>query len=293
MNSEITQPIDRRVLQQRRQRFAATAGDYDFLLQRVAEDIAERLQIVQRDFPNAINVGAHHGLVSRAIRSLDNIGMVIDVEGTQELLQRCDGPSVIGDEEALPFSDGQLDLAVSGLALQFVNDLPGTLVQIRRALKPDGLFLAGLMGGETLKELRHAWLIAEEEISGGASPRVLPFVDVRQLGGLAQRAGFALPVADSDVVEVTYSTPLALMHDLRAMGASNVLTGRRRVPVTKRLLQRVCEVYADLFALSDGRVPATFEILMLTAWVPDESQPKPLKPGSAQISLTKVLGERD
>ncbi|MCH9806190.1 MAG: methyltransferase domain-containing protein [Alphaproteobacteria bacterium] len=292
MNSEIAKPIDRSVLLKRRDRFAARAADHDFLLQRVAEDIFERLAIVQRDFARAVNVGAHHGLVSRAIRELPNVGIVVDLEPAGGLLQECDGPRVLGDEEALPFGEGDFDLAVSGLALQFVNDLPGTLVQIRRALKPDGLLLAALMGGETLKELRHAWLVAEEEVTGGASPRVLPFVDVRQLGGLAQRAGFALPVADADVVQVTYQSPLALMNELRCMAAGNVLSGRRRVPVTRGLLMRACEVYADIYGMPDGRVPATFEILTLTAWVPDESQPKPLKPGSAQVSLAKVLGSK-
>ena len=197
------------------------------------------------------------------------------------------------DDEHLPFGEASLDLAVSGLSLQLVNDVPGALVQLRRALKPDGLLLAALLGGETLKELREAWLIAEEEISGGASPRVAPFGDVRELGALLQRAGFALPVADSDVVRVTYASPLALMHELRAMAASNMLVERRRVPVTRRLLMRAAEVYAERFALPDGRIPATFEIITLTAWVPHESQQKPLAPGSAKLRLADALGVRE
>ncbi len=190
----------------------------------------------------------------------------------------------------MPFAPASLDLVVSGLALHHVNDLPGSLVQIRRALKPDGLFLAALLGGETLKELREAWLIAEDEVSGGASPRVAPFADVRDLGGLLQRAGFALPVADTDVVRVTYASPLDLMREIKAMGASNVLTARRRVPVTRTLLFRAAEVYAERFALADGRIPATFEIITLTAWVPHESQQKPLQPGSAKARLADALG---
>ena len=197
---------------------------------------------------------------------------------------------IVADEEALPFRDGSLDLVVSGLALQFVNDLPGTLHQIRRTLKPDGLMLAALLGGETLKELREAWLIAEDEVSGGASPRVAPFADVRELGGLLQRAGFALPVADADVVHVTYATPLALMREIKAMGGSNVLNARRRVPVSKGLLMRACEVYIDRFGLAGGRVPATFEIITLTGWSPHDSQQKPLQPGSAKVRLSDALG---
>ena len=197
---------------------------------------------------------------------------------------------VVADEEALPFADASLDLVVSGLSLQLVNDLPGALVQIRRALKPDGLLLASLLGGATLQELREAWLAAEAEISGGASPRVAPFADVRDMGALLQRAGFALPVVDSETVTVTYANPLALMQEIKAMGASNMLLARRRTPVTRGLLLRAAEIYAERFAGADGRVPATFEILTLTAWAPDESQPKPLRPGSAQTRLADALG---
>jgi SAM-dependent methyltransferase len=238
----------------------------------------------------AANIGAHHGLLSQRLRASAGIATIVDVERSEALLDRCQGSRVVADEEALPFAPASLDLVVSGLSLQLVNDLPGTLLQLRRALKPDGLLLAALLGGETLKELRQAWLAAEAEVSGGASPRVAPFADVRDLGGLLQRAGFALPVVDSEVVTVTYSSPLALMRDLKAMGASNMLAARRKIPVTRRLLQRAAEIYAERFARADGRVPATFEILTLTAWAPDESQQKPLRPGSAQARLADTLG---
>ena len=181
---------------------------------------------------------------------------------------------------------------VSGLSLQLVNDLPGALIQINRALKPDGLLLAALLAGETLKELREAWLLAEDEMLGGASPRVAPFTDVRELGRLLQRAGFALPVADSDLVRVTYASPLALMREIKAMGASNMLTERRRIPVTRGLLFRAAEIYQRKFGQPDGRIPATFEIITLTGWVPHESQQKPLSPGSAQVRLADVLKPR-
>ena len=282
--------FDRELMLRRRNRHAATAASHDFLLQRVADDFAERLAIVRREFPVAASVGAYHGVVSEQLRCVTSIGSIVDVEASPALLAMCGARAIGADDEHLPFSEASLDLAVSGLSLQFVNDIPGVLAQLRRALKPDGLLLAALLGGETLKELREAWLIAEEEVCGGASPRVAPFGDVRELGALLQRAGFALPVADSDVVRVTYATPLALMHELRAMAASNMLVERRRVPVTRRLLMRAAEVYAERFALPDGRIPATFEIITLTAWVPHESQQKPLAPGSAKMRLADALG---
>jgi SAM-dependent methyltransferase len=290
---EPTRIFDRALIERRRDRAADTAESHDFLLARVADDMAERLSIVQRRFPLAANIGAHHGLLSRRIQGIAGIERVVNVDRSQRLLSRCGALRVVADEEALPFADASLDLAVSGLSLQLVNDLPGTLVQVRRALKPDGLLLASLLGGETLKELRQAWLAAEDEVTGGASPRVAPFADVRDLGALAQRAGFALPVVDSETVTVTYASPLALMQELKAMGASNMLVARRRRPVTRGLLLRAAAVYAERFADAGGRVPATFEILTLTAWAPDESQPKPLRPGSAQTRLADALGTRE
>lgn len=285
-----TQIFDRELLSRRRDRFAADAHGHDFLLERVADDIAERLAIVRRTFPLAVNIGASHGIVSRRIRGIAGITDIVDVDLSPHLLARCDGLRVVADEEALPFATGSLDLVISGLALQLVNDLPGTLVQIRHALKPDGLLLAALLGGNTLTELRQAWLAAEAELTGGASPRVAPFADVRDLGALLQRAGFALPVVDSETVTVSYESPLALMREIKAMGGSNMLAARNRRPLSRRLLVRVCEIYADMFALPDGRIPATFEILTLTAWAPDASQPKPLRPGSAQARLADALG---
>ncbi len=281
--------FDRDLLLRRRERHAEGAPAHDFLLARVADDFAERLALIKRRFPLAANIGAHHGLLSRRLAGVAGIERIVNVERSLRLLRGCGGWRVAADEEALPFADASLDLAVSGLALHLVNDLPGALVQIRRALKPDGLLLAALLGGATLTELRQSWLAAEVEVTGGASPRVAPFADVRDLGGLLQRAGFALPVVDSEVVTVTYASPLALMHEVRAMGASNMLVARRRHPVTRRLLLRAAEIYAERFG-SAGRVPATFEILTLTAWAPDKSQQKPLRPGSAKARLADALG---
>jgi SAM-dependent methyltransferase len=288
------QIFDQSLIRARRNRIAVQgrAGESDFLLSRVAEDFAERLGIVRRDFPRAASIGAYHGLLAERLRALPNVGDMIDVEASGNGVGLSRSPKVVANDGALPFAPQSLDLVVSGLSLHLVNDLPGVLVQINRALKPDGLFLAALLAGETLKELREAWLTAEEELSGGASPRVAPFADVRQLGSLLQRAGFALPVADSDPVRVTYESPLALMRDLKAMAASNMLIERSRTPVTRRLLLRAAEVYQERFGLAGGRIPATFEIVTLTGWVPHESQQKPLAPGSAEVRLSDVLKPR-
>lgn len=287
--------FDRALLAQRRRRAAPGATAHDFLLERASDDIAERLAIVRRRFPLAANIGAHHGVLSRRILGVAGIARVIDVDATASLLGRAGERDlrVVADEEALPFADASLDLAVSALSLHLVNDLPGVLLQIRRALKPDGLLLASMLGGASLNELRTAWLEAEAEVTGGASPRVAPFADVRDMGALLQRAGFALPVVDSETVTVTYADPLALMREIKGMGASNMLRARRRTPVTRGLLLRAAEIYGERFAGANGRVPATFEILTLTAWAPDPSQPKPLRPGSATARLADALGVKE
>lgn len=281
--------FDRDLLLRRRSRWAREAPEHDFLLQHAAEDIRDRLQLIQRAFPLTVNLGAHHGALSRHLRNLSNIGTIINAEASPALLAACDDPKLRVDEEALPFSPGSLDLVVSALSLHFVNDLPGTLLQVRRALKPDGLFLASLVGGETLTELRQAFVAAESEIEGGASPRVAPFADVRDLGALLQRAGFALPVADSEIIKVGYATPLDLMRELRAMGASNIMHDRRRTFLRRATLFRAAEIYAERFARHDGRVTATFEIITLTGWAPHESQQQPLRPGSAKARLADAL----
>jgi len=285
--------FDRRLLIQRRDRVAERAAAHEFLLARVADDLVERLAAINRKFPVAASLGAYHGLLGRRLRQVPGVELVTDVEPAARLLAQCAGPRVQADEETLPFPEQSLDLVASGLALQFVNDLPGVLIQIRRALKPDGLLLAAMLGGGTLTELRTAFLIAEEEIEGGASPRVAPFADVRDLGSLLQRAEFALPVVDADTVTVTYPDALALMRDLRAMGATNVLNARRKLPLRRATLARAIAVYGERFGLPDGRVPATFEIMTLTGWAPHESQQKPLRPGSARARLAEALGTEE
>lgn len=285
--------FDRRLLSWRRSRAASSASRHDFLLARVAQDLAERVAIVNRRFDVAVDLGAHHGLVGTRLRELDNVGLVIEADGCPALLAQCAGPRVLADEELLPFADASLDLVVSGLALQHVNDLPGTLAQIRRALKPDGLLLASVLGGHTLAELRAAWLAAEAEVEGGASPRVAPQLEMRALGALLQRAGLALVVTDAETVTVSYPSALALMRDIKAMGASNTLTARKRRPTRRETLMRACEIYEQSHADSTGRVIATFEILTATGWAPDASHPKPLAPGSARARLADALGSRE
>ena len=282
--------FDRALLRQRRHRAATAASRYEYLIAQAAQDLIERLAMVRRRFPVAVNLGAHHGLLGAGLQSLPGIEVVVQMEAAGGLLRQCNGLRLQADEEALPFRGRSLDLVVSALALQLVNDLPGTLLQIRHALKPDGLLLAAVLGGATLHELRTAFFLAEEEIEGGASPRVAPFADVRDLGALLLRAGFALPVADAQTVTVTYPDALALMRELKAMGASNVLRARRRRPLRRATLRRAVEHYADRFGLPNGRVPATFEVVTLTGWAPHESQQQPLRPGSAAVRLAEALG---
>src|ERR1700733_345876 len=254
--------FDRALLRRRRRR-AEALGPVTFLLDRVVEDMVERLGAVLRRFDLVLDLGTPGAAVRTALAGLESIGTIISAHASPEYETTRAGKFVVADEEALPFADGALDLVVSALALQFVNDLPGALVQIRRALKPDGLFLAALVGGETLTELRQSFAAAESEIEGGASPRVAPFADLRELGGLLQRAGFALPVADVDRLTVRYDSAFALMGDLRRMGATNALLARRRTPLRRSTLLRMAEIYAERFADPDGRLRATFEIVWL------------------------------
>jgi SAM-dependent methyltransferase len=284
--------FDRRLLRARRRR-AAALGATTFLIDRVADDLADRLAAVRRSFPVAIDLGTPTAAVRRALAASTAIGTMIAVDAAADHQSKQAGLTIAADEETLPFADGSLDLVVSGLAFQFVNDLPGTLSQVRRALKPDGLLLAAFIGGDTLTELRQSFAAAEAEIEGGASPHVAPFADLRDIGALLQRAGFALPVTDVDRVVVRYASPFGLMHDLRRMGATNALTERRRLPLKRATLMRMAELYAGRFADADGRIRATFEIVWLSGWAPHASQQKPLAPGSATRRLADALGTRE
>jgi SAM-dependent methyltransferase len=280
-----------RALHRKRLDRAARRGGADFLKRRAAEDAVWRLSAILRDFPMAVDLGARGGAFSRALSAgLNRVGQVIEADLSAAMLGGRGGPRVVADEERLPFAPASLDLVVSLLSLHWTNDLVGALVQIRRALRPDGLFLGAFLGGATLTELRQSLTEAEAEVAGGAGPRVSPFADALDGAGLLQRAGFALPVADIDRVSVRYDHPLQLMADLRAMGETNVLVDRPHRALTRPVLARTFEIYAERFADADGRLPATFEIVSLTGWAPHASQPQPLKPGSAKVRLADALG---
>ncbi len=282
-----------RALLRARQRRAVRLGPATFLVERAAEEFAERLSAVLRRFDLAVDLGTPADAVRRQMAREKKIGRIVAVDAIATERPTDDALKVVGDEEILPFKDASLDLVVSALALQFVNDLPGTLIQIRRALKPDGLLLAALIGGDTLHELRQAFAAAEAELEDGISPHVAPFADVREMGMLLQRAGFALPVADVEQLTVRYGSPFALMHDLRRMGATNVLNERRRTPLRRASLMRMAQIYAERFADADGKVRATFEIVWLSGWAPHGSQQQPRAPGSAERRLADALGTHE
>jgi len=287
--------FDRKLVTMRRDR-AACGEDVgqDFVLVRVMEDLAERLAFINRTFADVAIVGAHHGVPGRILRQALPSARVVELDASQAMLGRCDGPTVLADEESLPLAEQSVDCIIAPLTLQFVNDLPGALWQIQHALKPDGLFLGAMTGGATLQELRQAMLEAEGALRDGVSPRVAPVVDVREVGGLLQRAGFALPVTDSDAFVVTYDTPLDLMRELKAMGASNALAARSRTPMTRGLLMAAAQAYAHIApSEATGRIQATFEVITLTGWAPHPDQPRPLKPGSATHRLADALGTQE
>ena len=259
-----------------------------FLLERVVEDMLERLAAVKRSFQRVVDLGTPAPLLVESLARERPDCLVTHLAPVRGALGQMGG--IIADAQMLPLAAGSVDLIVSALALHSIDDLPGALAQIRRALRPDGLFMACLPGGQTLHELRHAMAAAEAEITGGASPRVAPFADLRDLGGLLQRAGLALPVTDVDSLIVRYASMFDLMRDLRAMGATSNLVQRSRIPLRRGVLVRAAQIYAEQFADADGRVRATFELVWLSGWAPHESQQKPLKPGSAKMRLADALG---
>jgi SAM-dependent methyltransferase len=289
------QIFDRGLINRRLDRAWANArgqAQADFLLVRAADDLHDRLSLVKRRFALAADFGSPGPHGAAAVAASGQADCIIRVGPTEASLGTGGFLPVVGDLERLPAADGRLDLAISLLALQTVNDLPGALLQMRRSLKGDGFLIAAIVGGETLTELRQSLTIAESEILGGASPRVAPFVDVRALGGLAQRAGLALPVVDLDRVVVRYPDVFALFADLRAMGGASALQARSRKPLRRDVLLRAAAVYAERFADPDDRLRATFDLVWLAAWAPHESQPKPLEPGSAKVRLEDALKGR-
>lgn len=322
--SDLPLVFNRRAVRRHRDRAARHFSEHDFLFREVAERLLDRLDDVKRAFPLALDLGCRTGLIGRLRGGRGRIGTLVQCDLSEAMARAArasnGGGVTVADEEALPFAPGTFDLVLSALALHWTNDLPGALVQIRSILKPDGLFLGALFGGETLKELRRALTEAELEVAGGASPRVAPFADVRDLGALLQRAGFALPVVDADTIPVSYADlpspseaksawagfanagPLRLMRDLRGMGENNAVAGRRKTFSRRSLFAVACERYRRAVmpvgmhshdAAPDGRVTATFQVVFLTAWAPHPDQQKPLRPGSARASLATALGEKN
>ena len=288
--------FDRALLRQRRNRAAGSLTDYNFLVERAIGDLLDRLEPIVRDFPLALALGGA-GLVGRARASNPalsaKIGALIESDLSPRISSTMSGLKLAMDEEALSIRDESVDLVLAPLGLHWANDLPGTLIQINRALKPDGFFAAALIGGASLTELRQSLMAAEVEITGGVSARVSPFADAQDMSQLLQRAGFALPVADVDRMTVRYDNAFALMHDLRGMGETSVLAERPRTPGTKALFLRAAEIYAERFSDPDGRIRATFEIVHAAGWAPHPDQPRPKRPGSATVRLADALGTRE
>ena len=291
-------PFDRTLLRHRRDRAANAPAELNFLFAEAAEMLADRLSDVRRTFPLTLVLGCRGGILAETLQGRGGIETLIQADLSPRMVTQArdthteHAPSsafLVADEELLPFAPHSFDLVISPLCLHWVNDLPGTLAQIRSILKPDGLFLANMLGGETLTELRRAWMEAEIVTENGAGIRVSPFADLIDAAALLQRAGFALPVADADTLNVSYKDALALMRELHGMGESNVATSRRRTLTRKETLMEAVHRYSHSFADSEGRIPATFQILSLTGWSPDPSQPQPLRPGSATTSLSEAL----
>ena len=286
--------FDRALVRRHRTRAApGFASRHGFLVDEVADRLVERLADINRHFPRALDLGAHTGALGRMMTAAGKVDQVVSTDLAASLVAAAPPPRLVADEEALPFADGVFDLVSSCLSLHWVNDLPGALIQIRRVLAPDGLFLAAMLGGETLIELRQAFLEAEALVEGGASPRVSPMADLRDAAGLLQRAGFAMPVADVDTIDVTYADPFALLRELRGMGETNAIKARRRTPLRRETLLAMAEIYARRFPAPDGRVRATFQVIWLAGWSPGPDQPQPKRPGSATARLAEALGTQE
>jgi len=286
------QLFDRQLLRRRRNRAAGSIQSYNFLVQRAFDDIGDRVEGVMRDFDTTLILGGGPGLRDelRQRHAGTKAGHVIQSDIAPAVAARLDGPALALDEEALPFSDASLDLILAPLGLHWTNDLPGVLVQLRRALRPDGFLAAALLGGNSLTELRQSLMAAEAELTGGAHARVSPLAGTFDIAALLQRAGFTMPVADIDRVTVRYDNAFALMADLRGMGETSILADRPRTPATRALFVRTAEIYAERFSDPDGRIRATFEIVHAAGWAPHPDQPKAKRPGSASVRLADALG---
>ncbi|WP_438752107.1 methyltransferase domain-containing protein [Pararhizobium sp. O133] len=285
--------FDQTLIETRRKR-ALRNGDpkADFLLEIAARELAERLDVVERHFDTAVELHGYTGVAARFMAETGKTGEIRRVE-TDEAFASGNENISASPLETVPLAPESVNLIVSPLSLHLTNDTPGVFIQVRRALKPDGLFLAAIPGSGTLQELREVLLAAESEMTGGASPRVIPFADVRDIGALLQRAGFTLPVADTETYTVRYASLFSLLKDLRSMGMTNPLAARSRKPLTRKFFLRAAELYAERFGDPDGRIRATFSIIYISGWAPHESQQKPLKPGSAKQRLSDALSTRE
>ncbi len=286
MSQDDIEIFDRKLVRQRRNRSAALWQDHNFLHAEIADRTADRVHDINRQFDRALHMGAHAQGIADCLPNID----FIHTNLSEKRLHALDGSRVVCDDELLAFDDESFDLVISNLSLHSVNDLPGALIQIRRILKPDGLFLASMFGGDTLHEFRQAMMKAELDTLQGSSPRVAPTADVRDMGSLLQRAGFVMPVTDIDTITVSYDNPFKLMHDLRGMGESNVVNKRLKRPTKRSTFMRMAEIYAKDHADADGRIPATFQVIYLSGWSPGPNQPVPKRPGSATKSLAEALG---
>lgn len=295
-SGDATPPFDRIAVRRHRDRAAPGLAAHDFLIREIADRLADRVGDIKRRFARAVVLGSPGGILAGALRATGRIDRLYAADLSPGLAAGSRGQAdavFVADEEFLPLEAGSVDLVVGGLSLHWVNDLPGALVQIRRALTPDGLFLAALFGGETLTELRRSLIDAEIDTTGGAAPRVSPFAQLADAAALLQRAGFALPVADTDMLTVTYDDAFALMRDLRGMGEANALNARPRGFTRRSTLMAAAARYQAGFADADGRIPATFQVLFMTGWAPSPDQPKPLRPGSASARLADALGTEE
>jgi SAM-dependent methyltransferase len=289
-NQESYAVFDRALVRRRRERAVLSGDKSDFLFVEVSRRLADRLSDVTRSFDLGVDLGSRGGHMAQAAMATGKVAHLFAADPSPALAARLPVPAVAADEEALPFASASLDLVLSALALHWVNDLPGALLQVRRALRPDGLFLGAMLGGETLWELRQALTEAELQVTGGVSPRVSPMADLRDMAGLLQRAGFALPVADRDSFTVSYADPLALMRDVAAMGEGNAARLRQHGPIPRAVVAMAADLYARRNAMTGGRVRATFEVLYLSGWAPADSQQRPLRPGEAKHRLADALG---
>ena len=287
--------FDRQLLARRRNRAAPKLADYNFLVRRAFEDMCDRVDSITRDFDRAAILGGGPGLADelRAHAAAAKIGWLTQSDLAADVAARLDRPALCLDEEALPIAEESLDLVLAPWGLHWTNDLPGVLVQINHALKPDGFFAASLLGGSTLTELRQCLMTAESELTGGVAARVSPYAGTFDMAALLQRAGFAMPVADIDRVTVRYDNAFALMADLRGMGETSVLADRPQKPASRALFTRTAQLYAEKFADPDGRIRASFEIIHAAGWAPHPDQPKPKRPGSATHRLADALGVRE